>query len=151
MVSPELIRRYQFFAGLSIDQIAILARSGSEETAEAGYCFFREGEHLDYLYIVLEGEVALTIELPDQGKEITTSTTGPGEVFAWSALVPPHNSTANARAVTFCRVIAFDCRELWPAFEKDCRFGYLMMQKTAQVIRERLRTLRIETLAYGFE
>ena len=50
-----------------------------------------------------------------------------------------------------CRVIVFDCKELMPAFEDDCRFGYLMMQKTAQVVRDRLQGLRIESLAHTGE
>jgi CRP-like cAMP-binding protein len=146
MVSPELIRRYPFFTGLNIDQVVTLAKAASEETVEIGHYFLHEGEQLDHFYFVLEGEVAIVIELPSQDREVVTSTIGPGEVFAWSALVPPHSSTANVKAVAPCRVIAFDCRELWPAFEKDCRFGYLMMQKTAQVIRERLQCLRTESL-----
>jgi hypothetical protein len=32
-------------------------------------------------------------------------------------------------------------------FEKDCAFGYLMTQKAAQVIRERLQDIRIESLS----
>ena len=55
MVSLELIRRYPFFAGLSLKQIAILAQAASEESAEAGYCFFQEGEKLKFLYMNLVG------------------------------------------------------------------------------------------------
>jgi hypothetical protein len=44
-------------------------------------------------------------------------------------------------------VIAFDCQKLLKEFESDCRFGYLMMQKAAQISRDRLRDLRIESLA----
>jgi CRP-like cAMP-binding protein len=151
MVSPELLRRYPFFAGLSIDQITTLAKAANEMTVEPGHYFFREGEELCCFYMVIEGAVAIVIELPYQGKEVVTSTVGPGEVFAWSGLVPPHNAVASGKALVPCRVIAFDCRELRKSFEEDCRFGYLMMQKAAQVIRERLRDMRIESLAHFAE
>ncbi|HIC89596.1 MAG TPA: Crp/Fnr family transcriptional regulator [Anaerolineae bacterium] len=148
MVSPELLRRYPFFAGLDMDQITILARSADEVTVETGHYFFHEGEELSSFYIILEGAVAIVFELPQHDREIVISTLGPGDVFAWSGLVPPHSSTASGKALTWCRVLSFDCREIRKSFEEDWHFGYLMMEKAAQVIRGRLRDLRIESLAY---
>jgi CRP-like cAMP-binding protein len=163
MISPELIRRYPFFAGLSHEQMVTLAKVADEVSAEAGYYFFHEGDELKNFYLVLEGVVAIVLELPDQAveqplseqlsgklqtKDVITSAIGPGEVFAWSALVPPHGASAGGKATTSCRVISFDCQQLMPIFESDCQFGYLMMQKAAQVIRERLRDIRIESLAH---
>jgi hypothetical protein len=46
-----------------------------------------------------------------------------------------------------CRVLVFDCEELWQIFEDDCRFGLVMVKKAAQVIRGRLRDTRIHTLS----
>jgi CRP-like cAMP-binding protein len=163
MVSPELIRRYPFFAGLDYDHIVKLAKVADEETVETGHYFFHEGDELMVFYLVLEGAVAIVLEIPDRDveqqiagqltgelktKDVTTSTVGTGDVFGWSGLIPPHTSTASAKAVTPCRVVVFDCEELGKIFEEDCRFGYTMAQKGAQVIRERLRDMRIESLAH---
>lgn len=148
MVSLELLRWYPFFAGLTREQLLTLARAGGEVAGHEGHYFFHEGEELDHFYIILEGAVAIVIELPEQDKEVVISTVGPGEVFGWSGLVPPHDATAAAKAVTPCRVVAFDCLDLRRHFEEDYRFGYLMMQKAAQVIRQRLRDTRIQSLAY---
>ena len=146
MVSPELIRRYRFFAGLDMEQINTLAKLAEEETVEEEHYFFREGEALHAFYIVQEGTVAIVVELPKHEREIVTSTMGTGEVFGWSSIVPPYTSTAGAKSLTPCKVIRFDCSELWKIFENDCRFGYLMTQKAAKIIRERLRDMRIESL-----
>ncbi len=81
-----------------------------------------------------------------QTKDVVISAVGPGEVFGWSALVAPHEATTSGKATTPCRVIAFDCRKLRQIFEEDCRFGYLMSQKIARIIRDRLRAIRIESL-----
>jgi CRP-like cAMP-binding protein len=147
MISPEVLRRYPYFAGLTADQMATVANTAEEISAPAGHFFFHEGDPLTHLYIVLEGEVAILIELPAQNKQVVTSTAGPGEVFSWSGLVPPYQATAGAKALSVSRVLSFDCRALRQAFEKDCQLGYIMMQMLAQVIRDRLRDLRIETLA----
>ncbi len=151
MVSPELLRRYKFFAGLSIDQIITLAKTANEAAVEAEHVFFHEGEQLSRFYILLEGTVAITIELPRHDKETVLSTLGPGDVFAWSGLVPPHETTAGAKALTPCRVVSFDCKEIRRSFETDWHLGYIMMQGAAQTVRQRLRALRMETLAYFAE
>ena len=148
MISPELIRRYPFFAGLSMDQINTLARAADEEKVEAGHFFLREGDEVPYLYLIVEGTANALIELPAKDKEIIVSTIGSGEVFAWSALVPPHKATASVKATTPCHVVAVDCRKLLEAFEEDCRFGYVMMTKAAQVTRDRISSMNIEFLAY---
>lgn len=166
MISAELIRRFPFFAGLSYDQIVTLAKTAGELTVEAEHYFFHEGDTLQSFYLVLEGAVAIVIEVPNpevvhklsdqltgklQMSEIVISAVGPGEVFGWSALVPPHQATTTGKAATRCRVISFDCQELRQIFDDDCKFGYVMMQKTAQIIRDRLRAMRIETLAHLIE
>ncbi len=162
MISPELIRRYPFFAGLNHDYVGTLAKLAEEVSVEAGYCFFHEGDELKKLYLVVEGSVAIVIGVPDRGaeqplsgqltgrmrtKDITVSTIGIGGVFGWSALIPSHISTASAKALTSCRAIALDCEKLRPVFEEDRNLAYLMTLKAAQIVRERLRDVRIETLA----
>ena len=148
MISPEVIRRYPFFAGLSMDQMNTLARAADEEKVEAGHFFLREGGEVPYLYLVLEGTANVLIELPTKDREIIVSTIGPGEVFAWSALVPPHKATASVKATVPCRVVAVDCRKLLEAFKEDYQFGYVMMTKAAQVTRDRIASMNIEFLAY---
>jgi CRP-like cAMP-binding protein len=163
MVSPELIRRYPFFAGLSIEHINHLAQCGDEESVDTGFYFFHEDEETKKFYLNLEGAVAIVFELPEKDvehkiseqftrdfktKDVVVSTVSPGDVFGWTGLVPPHKATAGAKAVTPCRVIVFDCEKLLQIFKDDCPFGYAMTVKAAQVMRERLRDIRIESLAY---
>ena len=162
MVSPELIRRYPIFAGLSFDQITILADLAEEMGVNADYYFFQEGEELDHFYIVVEGRVGIFAELPAQGvrepvsrqltgnlvsEEFLVSTIEPGEMFAWSALIPPHTATSSAKALAASNVLTFDCVKMRKIFQEDCRFAYLMAQKGAQRIRHRLRDMRIESLS----
>ena len=148
MISPEVIRRYPFFAGLSLDQISTLAKVADEKNVESGHVFLSEGDEVPYLYLIEEGTVSVLIELPTKDREIEVGTVGPGEVFAWSALVPPHTATATVKATTRCRVVAVDCRKLLEAFEQDYQFGYVMMTKAAQVTRDRVAAMTIEVLAY---
>lgn len=162
MISPEMIRRYPFFAGLNHDYVGTLAKLADEVSVDAGHCFFHEGDELKKLYLVIEGAVALFVQVPDRDKEqplsgqltgnlstkdVTVSTVGTGGVFGWSALIPSHEATAGAKALTPCRAIALDCEDLRPMFEQDRELAYLMTLKAAQIVRGRLRDIHIETLA----
>jgi CRP-like cAMP-binding protein len=162
MISTEIIRRYPFFAGLTFEQIGILAKLGDESRAEKNHDFFKENDVLKSIYLVLEGAVAIIVEVPDRDvkqsvadqltgemkmKDIALSTVGSGDIFGFPALIPPYNANANAKAITHCRVVEFDCTELLKEFDKDCGFGYVMTQRVAQLAVERLRDLRVETLA----
>ena len=144
MISPEVIRRFPLSAGLNADQLTQLAMAAEELVVEEGHWFFRQDQELHSMYLVLEGHVGIVVELPRQ--EVVTSTVGPGEVFGWSGMVPPHETTAGARALSPCRVVRFDCRRVRQTFETDCRFGYIVMERMAQIVRQRMRDLRTEAL-----
>ena len=163
MVSTELLRRYPFFSGLSRDNINTLAKISDEINFEADQYFFHEEEELNHFYLILEGAAGIIFKLPERDvkhsiseqfardlktRDLVLSTVGSGDVFGWSGLVPPYKATAGAKAITPCRVIAIGSQELVGFFEEDYQLGYLMTQKAAQVIRERLRDLRFESLAF---
>jgi CRP/FNR family cyclic AMP-dependent transcriptional regulator len=163
MVSPELIRRYPFFGGLTPKQTEVLARAGDERRVDAGQYFFHEGELVSRLWLVLEGAVAVVMELPNREKphsvadqltgklrtrDVVISTVGPGHVFGWSALVPPYGATASTKSMTDVLVVEFDAESLRECFDEDCAFGYVMMQKIAQVTRDRLHDTRIQSLPF---
>jgi len=164
MISPEVIRRYPFFAGLDNDEIITVAKLAEEWKVEAGTYIFHEDDQLEVFYLLLEGAVSIVIEVPDRDvkqplseqlageiktKDITVSTIGNGEVFGWPGLIPPHVANASAKALTDCRVVAFDCEDLLETFEENPRFGYKLTLRAAQVMRERLRDMRIESLAFS--
>ena len=166
MVSNELLRRFPFFAGLSHDHLNTLSKISDEVKTESDHYFFHENEKLNCVYLILEGSVGIVFRLPQRNvqhkiseqfardlrsEDVIISTLGLGDVFGWSGIIPPFEATAGAKSLTPTKVIAIQGDELAKLFEDDCRFGYLMTQKAAQVIRDRLHSLRIETLAFVAE
>jgi len=162
MVSAELLRRYPFFGGLEHDDLVAVARIGREQRVEEGQWLFHEDEEVDHLYLTLEGAVAIVIEVTRGGVEhsvsdqlmrvtdtdaVIVSTVGSGDAFGWSAIVPPHLATSGARAMAPSRLVAFPAAELRPMMDADCAFGYRMVVKVAQLMSQRLRDLRVESLA----
>lgn len=163
MVSPEQLIRYPFFAGFNHDQLSVLATAGQMISVDEGHYFFYEGDQLDKLYLIVKGKVAINIGVPNKGSagdvrdhilgnlvmdDIAVSTVDEGQLFGWSAMIPPHESTASAQTITECQVMAFDCHELKNHFQTDCEFAYIMMVKVADVIRQRLRDMHVQSLAF---
>jgi CRP-like cAMP-binding protein len=163
VVIIRLIRSSPFFFGLNDEQMAHIAKASREIEVEAGHKFFCEGEELDTFYLIEGGSVDITIGIPDRNvehkfvgqitrnmvmEEIAVSKVSVGDIFGWSAIIPPHESSANAIASTSCRVIAVNYSELDPVLDEDCDFAYLMAIKAAQTVRSRLRDRRIESLAF---
>jgi CRP/FNR family transcriptional regulator, cyclic AMP receptor protein len=159
MVSSEILRRYPFFAGLANEQLSSLARLTEEVTVTTGDYLFYEGVNLAYIYLVAEGSIAITLSQPEvvsrviipppgaRTREVAVSAVGPGDLVGWSALVPPFKATSSARTATRSRCYAINAAELRQLFEIEPRFGYQIMQRVAQVARDRIHDLHYESLA----
>jgi CRP-like cAMP-binding protein len=151
MVSPELIRRYPYFSGVTIAQLNMLANLAEEVEYEPDFYFHHEGDDTNKVYIIVEGDVSLLTSLPQQDKEVVINTLSTGDVFGWTSLIPPFTAGAGAKSTIKCKVIEFKSAQIREKFAADYEFGYLMMVKIAQIIRERLDSIVIETLAYQAE
>ena len=151
MVSPELIRRYKYFSSISNEQLTKLASIAEEVEFEPGHYFHQEGDDIGKVYIVVEGDISLITSLPQQDKEVVINTMGAGDVFGWTSLLPPYTAGSGAKSASKCTLIEFESTKLREKFEGDYKFGYLMMIKIAQIIRERLDAIVMETLAYQAE
>jgi hypothetical protein len=53
------LRSLSVLEGLTDDQLAELARRGTEVRVEAGADVFREGEHADFWWVLLDGAIDL--------------------------------------------------------------------------------------------
>ena len=147
MITPELISKYHLFEDLEINHIKALASVAEGITFDEKKYVFHEGDDLEFFYIVVEGAIGIVHER--KGKPDTIiSAVGPGYVFAWSALVPPHIATASAKTLSPSWLISLNRKKLLTIFQEDCRFGYRMMQKIVQISRDRLLDARIESLVF---
>ncbi len=145
MVSPELLRRYPFFGGLSEDQLKAIAMIADEDTYEEDEFLFEEGAESQALYLVTEGEVAIWVNLDEEGDEQEEITAVPaGSVLNWSAVVSPYVSTASATANAPVKVVAIDAAGLRGLFDEDCELGYLILSQLAKVMSERMAQIRIQ-------
>jgi len=148
MVSPELLRRFPFFAGLTDEEIKSIAMISEEEQYGTNTFIFRERDQAEKLYLLIAGTVDIMVNTDEEGLEQeTVSTLNHGDVFCWSSVVEPHILTASAFAATSATVVSIDGAGLRAMFELDCHLGYRILQKSAEIISSRLRDTRIQMLS----
>ena len=113
---------------------------------KAGEKLFKEGDREDYLYLVLEGRIALEIFVPHRGL-VRLYTAGPMDVIGWASVTPVvRQRTAGASAVIPARLIAFDSRALRRLCDDNHELGYVVMRRLANVAASRLQVSRLQLL-----
>ncbi len=101
----ELLKKVDLFAGLKPEGIALISKVATEETHAAGTKIFQHGDAGDKLYLILDGRVRISRDVPGMGEE-ALAVLGPGQVFGEMALLDESPRSADARVHERCRVLA---------------------------------------------
>lgn len=129
------IQEVELFKGIPSHIIDEIVELVTEESHPAGHVLFREGDFADYLYILQEGELDLTVK---KEKQLSFPVDMIGSVFGWSSLVEPNLYTAKAECVKESSVIKIDADRLMRVFQKHPAEGLTIMKRLAGVIATRL-------------
>ena len=140
------LKKIPWFNSLTPDHFNKTAELAHLHRAKAGEIFFREGDKQDYVYIVLEGRVALDIFVPHHGK-VRFYTAEPFDVFGWSSVTPSvRQRTAGAAAVLDSTVVCIDAEKLRQFADEDHDFGYMLMRRLTNVVASRLLVTRLQLI-----
>ena len=101
----EQLARVDLFSGLKPQGLELIAKVATEETHAVGTKIFQHGDAGDKLYLILEGKVRISREVPGMGEE-ALAVLGPGQVFGEMALLDESARSADARVHERCRVLA---------------------------------------------
>jgi len=134
-----------FGAGLSTSTQARLASLAREYQAPAGSHLLREGEETRELSLLLYGRVSLNEHVPGRGS-VTLLTVEPGDVFGWSAVVPPFRATSSVIAIEPVGVLAFDGAKLRAAVRADVDLAASLYQQVLEAVARRLLATRHQLL-----
>lgn len=145
MISPEVLRRFALFAGLDPALFEQLAMFGEEIDLEDGDWLFQEGEAADNLYLIVDGQIDLTIRYGEedepQYEDLDQLVTG--DFVGFSALVEPYVFSLGASAATDCKIVALDAAKLRALFVENGDAGYKVMMQLAKGIGKRLNDMRV--------
>ncbi len=148
MVSPELLRRFPFFAGLNEDQLRGIAMLSEEVQFPENTVILREGEPASQVYLVTAGSAELLFDVGiGHATEVYVGSVAPGEPFGVSALFDPCRVANIVRAESEVKAIAMDSAGLRAMCTVDCELTGLLMTQIARALCERFSAVGVQLAA----
>ncbi|NUQ64209.1 MAG: cyclic nucleotide-binding domain-containing protein [Pirellulales bacterium] len=146
MISPEVLRRYPYFATVSDESLKAVAQIADEGTVPAGTQMFSEGDTADALNIIIKGEVEIQYIL-GSGDRRTVDTLVDGDILGWSALIEPYKYTAVCTTKKDTRLVAIHAQKLRDLCDRDPLLGYRLTNQIAKLLAHRLEGARVQLAA----
>ena len=134
----DLLKQAQIFAGLEQEELEAVAEICSELSFKFGHRIFKEGERGNRLYIVQEGEIRISREVPGSGEEALT-VLKPGACFGEMAVFDRSERSTDAYANVDCKLVTITRAdfEILVDFNRD--LAYKVLWNVVRMLCERLR------------
>jgi len=145
----NLLSDHAFLAGFPPEAVALVADQAEAVTFRPGVLLFREGSPADVTYFIIKGSVSIEVHAPNRGP-IVIETLEAGQVVGLSWAAPPFRYQFDARAVDEVEVVCVNTERLRVSLAENPVLGFLLLDRLAGVILERLQATRIRLLdIYG--
>jgi CRP-like cAMP-binding protein len=146
-VAPEILKGMDIFEFLKLEELQDIAQLAKTEEFEQGEFIFKEGDRAEKIYMVLEGRVSIEITIYP-GKMAPVYTMTKGRFFGYPSMLRTRRFTTAARCLDKVKVVSIVADELEnKIFKKDCRRGYLVMKRVAELIAQKLSDTRMQLLS----
>lgn len=143
MISPEILKRFPYFAMVGEESLRTIAQFSEEVGVEAGTPMFKEGEKAPWLYIIRQGEIDIQYTLGD-GSSRVVDTLVPGDLLVWSSLLPPYKTRSSGLVTKDLQLIRMDAAALRQLCEQDTAVGYRLMTQVVTLLANRLDGARTQ-------
>jgi CRP-like cAMP-binding protein len=120
-----------------------MARTGNRRTLVPGSVLIRQGEPIDALTVLLDGQVAVAIDGVGEVARL-----GSGEILGEMSLVDDSPPSATVTAVEPTEVLAIDREVLTSRLEADDAFAARFYRAIAMYLSIRMRAT-VQRLGYG--
>ena len=154
MTILEELRRSTLFEGLNDGQLEEVIGQGSEARVPQGEIYAREGDPIEHLYVMLEGELRITKRV--DGRETVLNTYGPGVFFGEVPLLAGKPFLASGRALTDSRLFLLPQDEFWRMLNTYPSFSKAVLETMAwrvnhlqSIAQQRQQLESLGTLAAG--
>jgi len=142
MVSADWLKKTELFDTLEESQLNALLSNASVKSYSQGETIFQQGGDAKHLYILIQGEVDLTVKAQEEIGFMTSKIEKEGAVFGTPSLMEPFHYNVTAKCLTPAKVLAIEADHIRKKTEEDPRMGVEIMRKLASIYFNRLNELR---------
>ena len=142
MVSTEWLKKTELFGTLSESQLGILLSHSSVESLPEGKTIFRQGDEANYLYILIEGMLGLSVKTGEKIDFLSSKAEKEGTVLGIPSLIEPFRYNMTAICLKPSKVLVINAVSVRMEMEKDPKAGMEIMKKLASIYFNRLNELR---------
>jgi len=149
-ISIELDRKIQLLQdrGLSSKELRLLAAFSREELYNKDDLIFREGDPGDKLYIILDGKVRITKNIPGAGEE-ALAILEKGDFFGEMALIDNESRSADAKAhINGTTVLTISRQVLNEILSVDIESAYQFLSILCRILTQRLREINLKIIQW---
>lgn len=148
-VDLQRVRALPLFTDCSDDTFQVVTSGAFLQRFPAGVTLLREGDQVDFLYVLLEGIVEL--EGAWNTKGTTLAVLRPVSTFILAAAVLDSQALMSARTIERSDILMLPGEALRRAMRQDALFGFGVAQELAGCYRGLVRAIKNQKLRGGLE
>lgn len=137
-IDRKLLKQAAIFADLDDEELEKVAEVCKEQSFKFGQTIFKEGDPGNRLYIIAEGEVRISRQVPGTGEEALT-VLKPGACFGEMAVFDRSERSTDAIANTDCRLITITRSDFEMLLDFNRDLAYKILWAVVRLLSERLR------------
>lgn len=135
----ELLRRVAIFKDLDEDELNQVADVCKEERFVSGAFIFREGEHGNRLYLIVDGEVRISRDVPGSGEE-ALAVLKPGAIFGEMAVFDRTERSTHAISNGGTTVLTVSRPDFEMLLDFNREMAYKVLWACVRLLSSRLRS-----------
>ena len=139
MEYTKYLHSVSIFSDLDEAEIEKIAEICVERDFSRDEVIFVEHTEGDELFLILEGEVTIQLELTSEEDAMPLITLPKGDVFGELSVVDDAPRSATARCLTDCRLLVLNREDFNRVMESDHSLGYKVMYQVARLVSQRVR------------
>ena len=135
----ELLKNVAIFKDLDADEITQVADVCKEEKFVSGEYVFHEGEHGNRLYLIVEGEVRISRDVPGSGEE-ALAVLKPGALFGEMAVFDRSERSTHAISNGGCTLLSISRADFEMLLDFNRELAYKVLWACVRLLSMRLRS-----------
>ncbi len=137
-MDTALLKNARIFADLEDDELERIAEICKEQQFKSAKTLFNEGDPGNRLYIIAEGEVRISRNVPGSGEEALTVLKS-GACFGEMAVFDRSERSTDAIANTDCTLITISRPDFEMLLDFDRDLAFKVLWSVVRLLSERLR------------